>query len=229
MVMRYKYVMAKKNLRCKFCDKDFKSELTLIKHTCRIKLRHLDKDTANGRIAFLVYEIFMEKSCNQKVTMEKFIKSRYYISFYKFAKYLIELKLDDVKLFVNFLIDNSVPMHKWSGIIIFDEFILWQQLKEPWERGLEKSIGTMVNWAKVNDLDFMDFYDKASSNEITHLIRLGRLSPWLIFASAKAQDMILRLNEEQLMMIHKFIDSRVWKNRLSEMEELKQFIKESGL
>ena len=108
--MAIKKTKLKKSLKCKYCEKSFSTEKTLIAHMCVKKQRFKDKDTPGARLGFRAFQRFYELSVRSKTpkTELDFIKSQYYTSFVKFGRHLIALDPIASEEYLDFLIKNAI-------------------------------------------------------------------------------------------------------------------------
>ena len=71
----------------------------------------------------------------------------------------------------------------------------------------------MQDWAEETGSDWNDYFDAVSANMAVFHICSGKISPWVLFASDKAQALLDRLNSEQLQMVIDYIDVPYWQRR----------------
>ena len=72
-----------------------------------------------------------------------------------------------------------------------------------------------------------------NTNVFVFHICSGKISPWIIFASDKAQQVLEQMNEEQISMIVDYIDpdhwQRVFKRNTEDFEWTQQILEQAGL
>ena len=215
-----------RNNICKFCNKGFSSEKILISHMCVKKRRYKDKDTPGARIGFRVFQRFYELTTSSKnlKTEVDFINSRYYISFVKFGRYLIQLNSFETNGFIDFLIMNSVPLKVWENEEVYEQYLKMYVKKELPEKAFERTINTMVKWGKENNDMYNNFFKNANTIEATFLIRSGHISPWILYLSSAADDLFSRLSNDQGELIERAIDPEYWEQIISSKKEDVKFI-----
>lgn len=217
--------------KCEFCGKALSTELYLINHSCTGKLRWGDKDLKQVKIGFLAYQKFYSMSFKQNnKTHADFIKSNYYNAFTKFGRHVLQLNLLNPEDFVDFVLRSGQPIDKWCSSVLVEEYIKQRQAKESWETGLERTILTMQEWAQKENHHWTEYFDRITTSEIVHHIRLGKISPWILYNSRKASSALMRMNHEQINLIETVIDSKLWKRKmLKEADEilaLRKFIED---
>lgn len=219
----------KKSLRdniCQFCNKGFSSEKTLSSHMCVKKRRYTDKDTPGARLGFRIFQRFYKMTTNSKEpkTETDFINSQYYMSFVKFARYLIDLNPIESEKFVEFVIKNGIRLSDWEKEYVYSLFLQEYIKKEPVERAAERTILEMSRWAEKNNTELCMFFKEISAVEATYLIRSGRISPWVIYLSSTAGELLDKLNSEQGKMIDGIIEPTFWNKEFTKRKDDAKFI-----
>lgn len=144
-------------------------------------------------------------------TIEEFIESKYYASFVKFARKIMDLRPVDQSRFVDFVFRNSIKDRDWCKDKTYELYILDLIAKEPASRGLERSIRTMEEWAEKTGKPFNEFFIHVSPAEATHLVRMGKISPWVLYLAETSDYLWERLSDEQAEIIASVINPKVWR------------------
>ena len=182
---------------------------------CVKKRRHLDKDNVASRMGLELFRRFYELNTAQKnsKTIEEFIDSRYYTSFIKFARKIMDLRPVDQSRFVDYVFRSGVKERDWCRDKIYEAYIVDLLAKEPASRGLERSIQTMEKWGQTNDAPFNEFFIHVAPAEATHLVKMGKISPWVLYLAESADYLWDRLSDEQADIIGTVIDPKIWRAR----------------
>lgn len=215
------------NYECKFCGAKFHREVTLSTHMCVKKQRYLDSDNAGVRMGFRVFQRFYEISVNSKKpkTLQEFIDSSYYTGFAKFGHYLVALKPLYIDQFIDSLIKNSVPLVDWTNEIVYYTYVADLVKREPADAGTERTITEIAAWCESNNAEFSEFFLKISANEAAHMIRGGKISPWVLYLSRTGGDLLDRFNADHAKIIGTVIDAGFWMKKFKNNEEDVEFIK----
>ena len=56
------------------------------------------------------------------------------------------------------------------------------------ERGVERSILNMQDWADTNSGIWSDYFNAVSGNRFVHMVQTGKISPWVIYTCDSAHD-----------------------------------------
>lgn len=203
--------------KCEYCQKSFKKESTLAVHTCEQKRRYMQKDQKSVQLGFRSYQLFYRIGTNSKKekTYDDFAKSQYYSAFVKYGGYCLDLKIDAIENYTRWLLTNSVKLNKWTSDQEFNKWNKERLKKESVDRAVERTVIFMIEWAVKIDKNWSDYWTDANTNEIVHHICAGRISPWVVYSSRNAQQMLDRMNEEQLSLIIEYIDPPYWQRKMT--------------
>ena len=174
--------MTKQKFVCGYCQKAYTNERTLSAHMCVKKRRYIDRDTVASRIGLELFRRFYELNTVSKAPkrVEEFIDSKYYSSFIKFAKHIIDLRPVDQARFVDFVFQSGVKDRDWCKDKVYESYILDLLQKEATNRALERTIQTMNEWSENNGRDLNKFFIEVNPQEATHMIKMGKISPWVL-------------------------------------------------
>mgnify|MGYP001571210060 CR=1 FL=1 len=202
--------------KCDYCKKTFRRETTIATHTCEVKRRYLQEKDHNVQLGFRAYQLFYRIGTNSKKekSYEHFVKSNYYSAFVRFGGYCIDLRIDDSENYVRWLLKNSIKLDKWTSDLNFNKWNKDRLKRESVDRAVERTVIFMMEWATPIDRNWSDYWQYANTNDIVFHICAGRISPWVIYSSKKAQSMLDKLNSEQLNMIIEYIDPTHWQRKL---------------
>ena len=189
--------------KCKFCNKEFVRESTLVSHMCEKKRRKSEENNKQNRIAFQAWLLFRKITTHSKKeeTYDQFIDGRYYVDFMKLSKHIIDLNIDDPNEFVKFLLNNNVKINDWTKAIVYETYIKDKTKKETVERAVERSIINMKKWADKTGNKWKEYFIKVSTIDAVQDIRMGRISPWCTFATDQGSRLIDRLEPGQIQQL----------------------------
>lgn len=221
--------------KCEYCNSDFKRESTLAVHMCRQKQRHMQEHDKDVQLSFRTYQLFYKVSTNSKKdkTYSDFARSPYYASFVKFAKYCIDVKIDSVENYTMWLIRNGVKLDNWASDQQFNTWIKRRLKEETVDRAVERSVLFMQRWAEEEKCNWSDYFKNIHPNEAVFHICAGRISPWILYGSDSAQNLLERLNDEQVRMVVEYIEPDFWqvrmKRKATDYDWVKGIMEKAGL
>ena len=116
-------------LKCKFCNKEFKTTSGYERHMCEKKNRYVNFN----HTAFLYYNDFLiwshtKKSKNPEEQKMGFIKSSFYKDFVKLSDWLSEINAFSPHLYIQWVVKNNVSIKDWIKSRTYHSF-LFEYLK----------------------------------------------------------------------------------------------------
>ena len=221
--------------KCEYCNSDFKRESTLAVHMCRQKKRHMQQTDKDVQLGYRTYQHFYKVSTNSKKdkSYTDFSASPYYSAFVKFGKYCIDVKVDSVESYTLWLIRNGVKLDKWTSDQNFNTWIKRRLKDETVERAVERSVLFIQRWAEEEQSSWVDYFKDVHPNVAVQHIILGRISPWVLYGSQNAQNLLKRLNDEQVRLVVEYIEPDFWQVRMKRKEVdynwVKNMMEKAGL
>jgi len=223
------------NYQCKFCETKFHKENTLATHMCVKKRRHMEIDTPGSRFGFRAFQRFYDLTMKTKKlkSTDDFINSQYYIEFVRFGHHLADLKPLHPDKFIDFLLMNGVKLKDWTKDDIYYIYIEDMIKKEPAVSATERTITEIINWCEKEGVPFNDFFNKVSANEASHMIKTGKISPWVLYLAGSGANLESKFTEDHGKMIGSVIDPGFWMKKFKKAEEdvdyIRTLLEQAGL
>lgn len=220
---------------CKYCGTKFHRENTLSKHMCVKKRRYMEIDTPASRFGFRTYQRFYEISMATKKpkTVQEFIDSPYYIDFVKFGNHLANLKPVYPEKFIEFVIKNSVDLKHWTKDYVYYTYVEDLVKKEPAEAATDRTITEIVEWTTANNIAFGKFFSRISANEAAHMIRSGKISPWVLYLSESGGSLMDNFTADHTPIIGSIIEPGVWMRKFKQngddVDYIRALLEQAGL
>lgn len=220
---------------CGFCKAKFQRESTLGTHICVRKRRHLEIDSIASRFGFRAFQRFYDIStvCKKTKTIEEFIESDYYIQFVKFGHHLAALRPVYPDQFIDFIIRNGIKLKDWTTDYVYYAYVDDLVKREPAIAAIDRSIGTMMEWATANNVEFVKFFSMVSPNEASSMIQTGKISPWVLYLSSSAGVLMNAFNGDHVKIIGSIIDAVFWmkkfKKNSDEVIYIRDLLTQAGL
>jgi len=213
--------------QCRFCNKTFTRERTLSSHMCERKRRWMNKDEAESRIAFSVWADFMKyvsPNTKKPKSIDDFIRSPDYIGFVKFANYLIALRPVESDKFIKWLFKLGVRLGDWTKPGTYQLYVQEAAKKETAERALERAILAMQEWGETTGDNWQYFFKKVAPATAMNMVVLGRLSPWIIYTTDAAQELLDRMEPGQIDTVAKHVDTEWWIKKIKRNSDEAEWI-----
>ena len=191
---------------CEYCKKSFQRESTLLAHSCEKKRRWLAKDNQDVLVGFASYDLFYRIEMQSKPKQyEDFVEGQYYTAFVKYGSYCLNTKVIDQEQFTRWLIKNKVKLKDWPTDRMYLLFVQSHCKRESVERALERFIENAMT------TDYFDtFWETASGYLIADWVEMGKISPWIIITSKRAEKAIGAMTSECVTRIANCIDADYW-------------------
>ena len=212
---------------CKYCEKSFTQEKTLVKHICVKKRRYMEIDSQGSRFGLRAFQRFYSIASTDKVvkTAHDFISSPYYIDFIKFGNHLAVLKPVYVDQFIDFVINNSIKLKDWTSDFVYDIYIEDLVKKEPVTSAMERSIIEIMDWAAANNTEFSNFFVEITANEASYMIRTGKISPWLLYLANTGEHLMNEFTADHSKIIGKIIDPAFWMKKFKKNSDDVEYVR----
>lgn len=199
-------------IKCEYCEKTFKRESTLIAHTCEKKRRWLSKEYPETIAGFNAFDLFYRLGMQSKPKDYKsFVDSQYFSAFVKFGSYCINTRVIDAEAYTRWLIRKQAKLKDWATDRMYLLFVQDHVKKETVDRALERFI---ENASKTSYFD--TFWETAGGYVISDWVESGKISPWIIICSTRAQKALNSMNEECFNKIAKSIDASHWGKKVQQ-------------
>ena len=220
---------------CEYCGKSYVKESTLLAHMCEPKRRWLQKDEKRVQLGLYAFQRFYKLSAGHKKekTYDDFVKSSFYNAFVKFGSFVNNVRPLYPDKYIDYVVTSNVKLDHWCREEMYERYAIELIRKEGVETALERSIKTMVEWAKDNNSVYNHYFLYASTNRITWDIKDGKISPWLVLNCSNGKKVLSNFNDEQLSMLNAVLDPSHWalrfKRQPKDVELVNSIVKEAKL
>lgn len=193
-------------MKCEYCGKTFKRESTLIAHTCEKKRRWLSKEYPETIAGFTAFDLFYRLSMQHKPKEYKdFVDSQFFSAFVKYGSYCINTRVIDAEAYTRWLVRKQAKLKDWPTDRMYMLFVRDHLKKETVDRALER----FVEVASKNE-NFETFWETTNGYVIADWVETGKISPWILICSTRAQGALNAMNEECFNRVANSIDAGYW-------------------
>ena len=220
---------------CQFCGKGFVRESTLAAHQCEPKRRAQQKTEVGVSLGYQAWVRFYEltQGSAKLKTYEDFSNSQFYGAFVKFGRHCHSISAINAGRFIDHVIKNNIKLDHWCKDTVYENYLLELLRTEAVEDALTRAIKCMQSWAEEYQENYYDYFRRTTTNRLVKNIKNGQISPWIIYCSDSASQLLSEMNEEQLIMVWPYIDTDFWHKKLksyvADTELAKHVLKEAGL
>ena len=224
--------------KCKYCEKGFAKESTLVVHLCEPKRRWQQEREVGVQLGLKAYLRFYEttQGSAKLKSYENFVTSPYYNAFVKFGRYCQSIRCINFANFLDWLLRNNKKIDHWCKDSLYEEWMHEYLKREAAQDALERALKEMQDYADDHTElknGFTDYFRYGNSNRICHHISSGRISPWIVFNSTSGVEFLDQLDAGQIEMILPWIDPDYWQRRfkdyLADTEWVKDILQKAGL
>ena len=223
------------NLSCEFCGSTFKTEKGASNHSCEKKKIAGDIGTNGIRKAYDLFDYWFTLNMFSKKGKSKkeFFKSPYFKTFVDLVKYLDGNYVPSGKVYVEWLSRKRIASRDWCKDSTLDRF---RKETSRSEDAVELTLKTLEKMAmRCDDCDahISEFFDTMRPGDIIQWIRNGKMTPWVLLMTDKADEVLSLMNDEQLELLDAIIDLNYWESRFkvskSSVDAVRHILDEVGL
>lgn len=206
---------------CKHCTHGFSSETRYIQHKCKQMKRAEELQTPIGQAAWSYYQQWMRSHKRMPPPSSSFLSSKYFRTFINFATHVQQVNLPHPDKFMWLMKERNIPPTIWTTNDVYSLFLEHiDRVSSPLEQA-KLSIDTLLNIADKAQVQVDDVFNVITLNDVIQLLRLRRLSPWLLLNSKKFKQMYKETaSSEQRIIIDTVIRGDYW------IDKFQQFPKE---
>jgi hypothetical protein len=206
---------SKQSYKCRYCEKPFRKETTLIAHLCENKRRWQQEKEVGVQLGLKAYLRFYETSQGSArlKNYETFVASPYYNAFVKFGRYCQSIRCINFSNFLDWLLRNNKKIDFWCRDTIYGEWMSEYVKTEATSDALERALKEMTDYAEEHPElrnGFSDYFRYASPNRVCFHITTGRVSPWIVYNCTSGLEFLESINAEQMAIIMPWINPEYW-------------------
>jgi hypothetical protein len=221
---------ANENLRCEYCNKQYKQQVAFEKHLCEKKKRVLLREEKSTKLSLHLFNEFYRTQLNslKQYSFDFFEKSPYYKAFIKFGEYCYNSKIIAADQFLQWLIKQNIPVDRWASDQQYNKFFIEYLREEPAVDALERAIKYSIVWAEKKNMPSHVMLRYMTDLSLVYAIQNGKVSPWILYMSKNGQKRLATLEGNYLDGVWEYIDPSAWNtiiaNRKDEADYLKSLL-----
>lgn len=226
--------MKERRYECQFCGTRFVHEQRYLKHRCKQMIRDEEFRTPTGQAAWSFYQKWMKAHRRIPPKSSAFIKSQYYTSFMRFAKFVKNVQLPDVDMFIWLMKKEDISPTIWTNDQVYVLYLEFMDRKATPNKQAKITIKTLFALADALDCNVGDVFDHLLANEVIQLLRQRRLSPWILLNSGKfKQFFVNKTTTEERIVMESVIRPPYWAQKFKDcpedVERMKLYVTELSL
>lgn len=215
--------------KCDYCNRSFKRENSLAVHMCERKRRALNRNEKHVMAGYDAYNYWYKLAMGSKKnkTYEDFASSQYYSAFVKFGRYVLDIRAMNPENYIRWLTTNKIKLDTWCKDSVYNRYLAEASKTETADRALERFIILAEDWARTTNNHWSEYFEKANPHTMVIHIVNGKLSPWIIYSSDKAQLWLDTLPPDMLKQIANTLDPGFWHRKTKLFPAEVDFIRET--
>ena len=222
-----------KNWHCHYCNRHFGNEMTFMKHYCEPKRRAQELASPLGQAAFGFYREWMKMKKYSQPGAAAFMESKFYRQFINFAQLVQDANVAKPERYIQLMIEADLQPALWCRDDAYAIYLDWyDKLSDPIDQ-LQDSINYLLDICEKESVQLPEIFQHLGAQRILSYIRQRRLTPWLLFCSAKFGTLLKTLDKSQLGAFNIVVNSGYWADRFQKnrqtVEQVKMIVKELGL
>ncbi len=218
---------------CDYCHKHYSRERDFLKHKCATMVKNQDFKSVDGQTAWEYYQVWQQLHHRACQTPEAFMYSKIFTSCLKFVKFAKAVQLPFPIKFIKQMKLKKIQPNMWTHDQLYSEYMSYIDRDVSPIDWAKLSVNTLFEYAEEREVDISDVFSIIHPNEIIQLIRVRKLSAWLLLFSTKYVDIHCELSEEQQIIIEQMLKPSDWTNNLPNYRQdvlnIKKIIQELGL
>lgn len=214
--------------RCEYCQREFRRETTLAVHVCEPKRRYQERNETGVQLGFGAFLKFYEtaQGSSRLKTFDDFVASAYYRAFVKFGRYCQDIHAIAVPRFVDWLLRTNKKIDHWCRDSVYTEFLLSYTRQENVSDALTRAIEAAIDWEEQTQNPSRDYLRYGNANAVCHAIVSGRVTAWTLYNCDSGNELLSRLNSDQVAMTWPWIDADYWSQRFRDYPADASYAKE---
>jgi hypothetical protein len=201
---------------------------------CEAKRRLEMQNDPSVALGFMGFQKFYSlNGVKKEKSYTEFAKSPYFKAFHRWAMYCRNSKVVDPMVYLDWLLKEQVKIDKWNTDRVYDTYLKNFLYNEFADSALTRTWQTFSQWADEMTSIPRHYLMHASTNRIVSDITRGRLTPWILYVSSHGQEILNKLNQEQLALIIDYINPDRWLKKIDknpvELETVKQWLTEKDI
>ena len=219
---------------CKYCNKAFTKESTLMVHVCEQKKRYQSQNETGIQIGLKSYLQFYESSqgAGKKKTFDDFARSPYYRAFAKFGQYCVSIRAINIPRFVEWLLKNNKKIDYWCKDSVYGEYLAEHLRVENPMDAVQRAIESSIRWSEETGNPPHDYLRFGNDNALCYAVTTGRISAWALYNSTSGVEFLGRISSEQVAMIWPYVDTDFWQRKFqdypADVDYIKNILKQAG-
>ena len=205
---------------CEFCLRSFMTENGFMNHRCpeREKIEELKSPT--GQAAYAYYSEWMRQQKRSVPTSDRFMNSRQYNFFMKFAAWSEKTAIPNPLQFIKVMVETGTQPVLWCRDTTFAMYLDWYDNAYPPIEQFLETLDKLSALATEYEVSLDNVYREIGARNIAKLVRRRKLSPWFLTVSKKFLEWVQSLPADERGMVSDAVNFGAFAGKLKQQPEL---------
>lgn len=205
---------------CEFCLRSFMTENGFMNHRCpeREKIEELKSPT--GQAAYSFYSEWMKLQKRSVPDQDRFMNSRQYNFFMKFAVWSEKTAIPNPMQFIKVMVETGTQPVLWCRDTTFAMYLEWYDNAYPPIDQFLETLDKLSMYAVDYGVPLEQVYQAMGAREIAKLVRRRKLSPWFLTVSKKFLEWVQSLSADERGMVSDAVNFGAFAGKLKQQPEL---------
>jgi len=221
-------------MKCDFCKKEYKREEAFEKHICEPKRRWNQRHDQIGMMAFELFSEFKKfhRIRSKKDLQTVFLESKQYRAYETLAKFFMTINPLNINEYFSYLMRSGAPFRKWTSENHYFKWAHEKIMTEDSDIAVSRSIETLQEYSIEHELELQEVCLNLTGHRLCLWLRTGRISPWFVILCSQTENLLGKLDQEELDSIKELINPLYWRMRVKsdpKVPHLKKELREAGI
>lgn len=189
-------------------------------HRCpeREKIEELKSPT--GQAAYAYYSEWMRQQKRSVPTSDRFMNSRQYNFFMKFAVWSEKTAIPNPMQFIKVMVETGTQPVLWCRDTTFAMYLDWYDNAYPPIEQFLETLDKLSMYAVDYGVPLEQVYQAMGAREIAKLVRRRKLSPWFLTVSKKFLEWVQSLPADERGMVSDAVNFGAFAGKLKQQPDL---------
>jgi len=205
---------------CEFCARSFMTELGFMNHHCREREKIEELKSPVGQAAYSYYAEWMRQQKRSVPDQDRFMSSRQYNFFMKFASWSEKTAIPNPLQFIKVMVETGTQPVLWCRDTTFAMYLDWyDNAYSPIDQFLE-TYDKLAVFAAEYGVPFEKVYATMGARELAKQVRRRKLSPWFLVVSSKFLEWVQSLPADEREIVSEAVNFGAYAGKLKHQPEL---------
>lgn len=197
-----------------------------MKHRCKDMEKAEMIRSPKGQAAYSYYSMWMKAFNRKTPNIETFATSQYYTSFVKFVDHVHRLHIPAPEKYILLMKRQNIQPTLWMRDECYSKYLEWiDRASCPLDQA-QITVDTLYKIAAPAGVHVADVFNLLHPREIIDLVRLRKLSPWLLLCSTTFKAFLARLDVDDRNQLVTIVGFSYWADKFNDNPETVSRMKE---